>query len=255
MISSSELKKIHNSISKNNFYILRNNGKFSIREIKNSLKIIKNNCLSKKNLNRDLKTIYSDPLKIKNYQRLLLGEFGKTETIRSHNYVQIINPLWAKDIYKIRKYFLFMCKLRNLLMGEDINFCISKPVKNLYSLTRIQYYPSGGGFMASHKDRRGQNVIKKTGMKNYIQILFLMSKKGEDFNSGGGFIVKNNKRIIHDDVANRGDIIIYNGKIEHGVETIDKHLSPNDDNKRLKGRFALLCNFYRTNFLAPKDLK
>ena len=110
--------------------------------------------------------------------------------------------------------------------------------------------------MASHKDLRAENVVKSLKIKkmSYIQVLFFLSKKNTDFKTGGGFIVKNNKRIIHDDHANSGDIIIYNGKVEHGVQTIDQDEVPNDNFKKLRGRFVLLCNFYRSKYTAPKRL-
>ena len=255
MLHLNQITKIKTSIRKKGYYILKNDGKFLIKDIITSLNLIKKKCVSKRNIKKDLKNKYSNPLKIKNYQRHLVGEFGETHTLRANNYIQIINPLWCNDNLKLKKYFIYMCKLRNLLIGKNLNFCIDKPVGNLYSLTRVQYYPSGGGFMASHRDSRGSYVVKNAGLKNYIQILLLMSKKGRDFKTGGGFIIKNGKRIIHDDTAESGDIVIYDGKIEHGVETIDKERQLNDDSKILKGRFALLCNFYKAKKTAPRNLK
>ena len=254
MLKSHEIKAIKSSLEKKGYYIFKNNGKFLIKDINYSLNLIKKKCLSNKNIKEDLKNKYSNPLKIKNYQRHLLGEFGEAQTVRANNLVQIVNPLWCEDYLKLRKYFIYICKFRNLLIGKSLNFGIDKPVGNLYPLTRVQYYPSGGGFMASHKDSRGANVTKNDGIKNYT-LLFLMSKKGVDYKTGGGYIIKNNKRIFLDDKADRGDIVIYNGKIEHGVETIDTDLPINDDSKRLKGRFALFCTFYKTKNLAPKNLK
>ena len=61
-----------------------------------------------------------------------------------------------------------------------------------------------------------------------------MSKK-KDFKSGGGYVIRNNKQMVHDNFTDQGDIIIYNGNIEHGASTIDSHLPLNNDNKNLKG--------------------
>ena len=250
ILDINQLKKIKKKINHHGYFILRNEGKFSKKDINTSLNIIRRKCLSSKNSKKDLKRFVSNPLDLKNYQRHVIEEFGNPRTIRAHNYTQIINPIWAKDIYKLRKYFVYLCKLRNLLLGKNQNFCVDSPVGTIYSLSRIQYYPSGGGFMATHKDDRGQRVNKKSGLKNYFQILFLMTKKGKDFETGGGYIIKNNKRIIHDDYTDQGDIIIYDGNIEHGVSTIDSYLPLNNDNKRLKGRFVLAVNFYNTSISA-----
>ena len=251
LLDKDQLRKIKKKINHDGYFVLRNEGKFLKKDINISLNLIKRKCLFSKNSKKDFKRLVSNPLDLKNYQRHVIGEFGNPRSVRSHNYTQIINPVWAKDIYKIRKYFVYLCELRNLLCGLDQNFCIYAPVGKIYSMTRVQYYPSGGGFMATHKDDRGEIVSKKSGIENYFQLLFLMSKKGKDFKTGGGYIIKDNKKIIHDEFTDQGDIIIYNGKIEHGVSTIDSHLPLNNDNKKLKGRFVLACNFYNTSL----DLK
>ena len=86
--------KIKKGIRENNYYILKNNGQFSKRKINESLRILKKKCIYKKNSKKDYKNIYSNPLKIKNYQRLVLEEYGEGKTIRAHNFLQINNPLW-----------------------------------------------------------------------------------------------------------------------------------------------------------------
>ena len=254
MLTKKKLEQIHKNLKLNGFYFLKNKGLFDKKKLTRSLNIIKKKCISKFDIKEDLKNKVKNPLEITNYQRHLIGEYGIGETLRSNNFKQIINPIWSNDIYGLRDTFIKMIKIRNLLLSQDENFCVYGPQENLYSLTRIQYYPSGGGFMSSHKDIRAENVSRASEVDSYIQILLSLSKKNEDFKTGGGFIVKNGKRIIHDNKAELGDIVIYNGKITHGVETIDIDKNLNDDNKKLKGRFALFCNLYRTDFISKKKL-
>lgn len=250
MLDKKFISKIKNELNINSFYILKNHDYFDKNLLMKSLRFIKKNCIKKLDKNEDHKNLVKKPEEIFNYQRLLVGEYGNSETLRSFFFRQIINPIWAKNIYGLRDTFLKMIRIRNLLGDQDENFCTYKPSQNLYSLTRIQYYPSGGGFLSSHCDKRAEDVTKNSKINSYIQMLLLLTKKGEDFNTGGGYIISKNKRVIHDDFTDVGDIIIYNGNVMHGVETIDSHKQLNDDTKSLEGRFVLLCNLYNSSYLS-----
>ena len=255
IFSSAVINKIKKDLKNKNYSIIKNRNFFNKSKIKKSLNLIRNNCLSKNDSRIDFKSIIKDPKKIPNYQRLLIGEFGKTSSIRSHFYRQIISPLWNRDSFELHKYFLAMCELRNILIGKPKEFCTFRPIDGLYTSSRVQYYPSGGGFMASHKDNRASNISKLSKIKNYIQIIFNMTEKKIDYKSGGAFIINNNKRILVDNFTKPGDILVYNGLVEHGVATIDSEKPLNDDRKLLNGRLVLLANFYSTRFSNPKDLK
>jgi len=85
------------------------------------------------------------------------------------------------------------------------------------------------------------DVAKEKGT-GFFQTILVMSKKGEDFESGGAFINDSDeKRLNIDDSVELGDIVIYNGQTFHGVEDIDPHrkLSLNTINGRLAGFVSL----------------
>ena len=52
-----------------------------------------------------------------------------------------------------------------------------------------------------------------------------MSQKGNDFVSGGTYFELNGHRIYHEDYCNKGDIIMFNASLPHGVDLIDEDKS------------------------------
>ncbi len=79
---------------------------------------------------------------------------------------------------------------------------------------QIVNYPRGGGELRDHVDpRQNQRVV--SGL--------IMSKIGEDFNSGGFYFRdKNNKKINIEKELEIGDSVIFYGSIIHGVDVVDK---------------------------------
>ena len=70
-----------------------------------------------------------------------------------------------------------------------------------------------------------------------------MTKKGKDYKSGGGFVVKDNKIIDYENIAEVGDVVIYNSKTEHGVLDIDPNIFP--DKKFKEGRYIALSTLFK----------
>ena len=54
-----------------------------------------------------------------------------------------------------------------------------------------------------------------------------MTKKNQDYKSGGGFVVKNNKVIDYETIADVGDVLIYNSNTIHGVLDVKGEKFPN----------------------------
>lgn len=74
--------------------------------------------------------------------------------------------------------------------------------------------------MSAHRDEFAINIVSDKGL-DYFQVLLVMSRKGEDYHSGGGFVICDGKFIDIDQNTQLGDIIIYDGNTIHGVNTID----------------------------------
>ena len=113
----------------------------------------------------------------------------------------------------------------------------------LFVASRFQHYPKGGGFLAPHKDEFAIKAAKQLGINLYYNFLLIMTKKGKDYKKGGGFVLKNNKIITYEDVAEVGDVIIYNSKTTHGVLDIDSNLFPSRETK--EGRYIALTTLFK----------
>jgi|SRR6185437_2100199 len=113
---------------------------------------------------------------------------------------------------------------------------------NTFFAKRYQYYPVGGGFMGTHADTVGVDTSKKIGGE-YYQFVLPMTQKGVDYTEGGGYIVNDGKWISNEDNLQLGDLIVYNGAIEHGVADIDPHkpLSIDGDS----GRIVMFITLYK----------
>ncbi len=79
---------------------------------------------------------------------------------------------------------------------------------------QVVNYPKGGGELRDHVDpRKNQRVV--SGL--------IMSKIGEDFNSGGFYFRnKQNKKVNIEKQLEIGDSVIFYGSVIHGVDVVDK---------------------------------
>lgn len=107
----------------------------------------------------------------------------------------------------------------------------------------IAHYPRGGGFMAQHRDGRAHTNAIELGMDRFVQVLLIMSEKGKDFQTGGAYIVKDNERLYYEDECRIGDIVMYDGRNQHGVEEIDT-LEPLDLNSP-EGRYVAMVPLFK----------
>ncbi|HED66074.1 MAG TPA: hypothetical protein ENJ09_11035 [Planctomycetes bacterium] len=192
----------------------------------------------------DHKCRVSDPRLIPNYQRLMLGEFGDSETQRSFFVRMMYSPLWNEDRWGMHASFRKLIALRNHLYGVESDFCLDGPHGTTYTLSRLHHYPSGGGFLNSHRDEVAAGVPAAAGLHGYIQVLLVLTEKGTDFHSGGGYFVRDGERVHYEDFTRPGDILIYNGRTLHGVSTVDPD-APTDLTSSA-GRYSATVTLYRT---------
>jgi hypothetical protein len=177
-----------------------------------------------------------------NFQKLATGGESKRYNNFPRFFRTLYNPIWADDIYGMRSIFRKVSRVRNLIYGLPEDFAIEGVASNGYwTASRIHQYPAGGGFFIGHRDTTLLDVAKEKGT-GFFQVIIVMSKKGEDFDSGGAFIDgSNGERLNIDDSVEPGDIVVYDGQTFHGVEDIDPHrkLSLNTINGRLAGFVSL----------------
>ena len=142
----------------------------------------------------------------------------------------------------LNEIFQLMLSLRNTLIELNFNFGFNPLVEKFWNASRIHDYPRGGGFMTIHKDTYFDAALKNENMPFY-QILVPLSKKGRDFYEGGGVLIdKNNRKINTDDECGMGSIVVFDGKIYHGVEDIDS--GEIVDFNSSDGRVAMFANVY-----------
>ena len=139
---------------------------------------------------------------------------------------------WNQDVFDFFNLFKSVYYLRNIINGvSKEKFLKQEPEDDCIARIAFQFYPSGIGSMNRHVDPVDHHQLS-------VPVL-LMSNKGKDFKSGGAFVEKENgERIILEDVAKSGDVIYFNARIAHGVETIDPESEA--DWLSFKGRWMAL---------------
>lgn len=198
---------------------------------------------AKRDTTVDHKSHVDLPSEVPNYQRLMLGEWGANETEHAMYMRCFYNPLHAQDVYGLHDSFRTLTRVRNLLQGVDEEFCLSGPERGVYTLSRLHQYPAGGGFLKSHIDSTAAAVPGVAGLEGFIQVLMVMSEKGSDFHAGGGYFVRDGERIYYEDNCSPGDVLIYNGRTLHGVESVDPQTPPSLESAA--GRYSALVTLYR----------
>ena len=144
----------------------------------------------------------------------------------------------------MREHFLKLIKLRNHIYGVEENFALNDIAEDgLFSATRIQNYPQGGGFFGSHRDTTLLDVADEKGI-NFFQLILVISQYGEDFFSGGAYVEKAGKRFMLEHECRTGDVLIYDGRSMHGVEEIDVNMPLNLN--EINGRIVALASLYKT---------
>lgn len=194
--------------------------------IKSKVKDLKKKFKSK----NDIRISGPNYYKMKNYQRLDLGDYSQVNARFSR---MITEFTWNSDGYFYDE-FQKLISLRNSFH----NFSSSEEIYNykgvdLCDLPKILHYPTGGGFMNEHYDHYNNDGV--------INILVSLTKRGEDFESGGVYYVdKNNKFIDAESILEIGDVYVHLPSTLHGVKAIDSN--KNIDLFQLHGRMSMLLS-------------
>ena len=170
-----------------------------------------------------------------------IGSSSNTQTGISRFMMTLMNPMWCDDIFKMRSHFSSLIIVRDAIARRSPMSDDQLP-GTLYNGTRIQFYPSGGGFMSAHTDATGEDTASLLD-GDYIQLVLLLTQKRTHYTKGGAFIHHNNSFIDVERSTQMGDILVYNSLTMHGVSDIDPQLQYNQFNSN--GRLVALATIYK----------
>ena len=179
---------------------------------------------------------------LRNFQKLVVGGTQGVNSVP--RFVRMFyNPFMDEDIFGMHETFRTLVRFRNLLYGLEADFTLSGIEQGMWSATRIQHYPRGGGFMAPHTDVGTATVSREAGLAGYVQVILIMSIKGVDFQTGGAYIDIAGERFFFESDCDLGDVVIYDGRVNHGVEDIDA-LEPLDMSS-IEGRLVAMATLFK----------
>lgn len=164
-----------------------------------------------------------------NFYRL---NFNDERSYVKGHFRQVIFYPWNQDLFSMYYKFRLLFVLKNLIseLKED-KFLNRISEDGRTARIAFQFYDSGAGYLNPHKDPIDDN--------QFVLPSLVMSDKGKDFLTGGFYYYDSkNEKVAVEDVTCKGDVILFNGKMTHGVEIIDeeKTFDPFD----LKGRWMCL---------------
>ena len=143
----------------------------------------------------------------------------------------------------LSKLFRMLIELRNALTSMRVDFGSIASRDLFWNACRIHHYPRGGGFMSAHRDTHFPSALAGQGLP-FLQIMACMSKRGEDFFTGGGFVRDRSDTYVSTDTEDSfGAIVLFDGSIVHGVDTVDPDTIPDFDAR--SGRIAAFVNLYK----------
>ena len=122
---------------------------------------------------------------------------------------------WNQDVFDLFKVFAPVYHMKNRLSGLPADrFLGTEPQDGCTARLAFQMYPRGSGFLNRHADPVDHHQLT-------VPIL-QMSRKGEDFQTGGLFVqMANGEDLMIDDITEPGDVVYFNASCPHGVKPID----------------------------------
>ena len=217
-------------------HVLKVSGLFSADEIRRARAIIEQGFRRADDRSHD--PADSDAIK-QNFQKLTVGGVGGKNVFRVMR--TFFNPIWAPDTFGMRDIFIRLSQFRNRLYGVHDDFAIRGVEDQLWTAARVHQYPLGGGCMATHHDYLPAHASES--LRSYAQVYLPMTQKGIDFETGGAFLIKDGEAIHYENDCCLGDVLVYDGRIEHGVSDVDPLRLLDLD--RFSGRVAAFVTLYR----------
>ena len=152
-------------------------------------------------------------------------------------------PQDVHGFFSFPNIFAPMIKLRNSLMGKSENYVRGVDFsEGLWTACRFQHYFRGGGFFGGHTDIIIDQISSTANLRT-VQLVGVLSNRGEHFETGGAYIETSSGRIDLDDEVEVGDVVIYDGASYHGVHDIDANHKFTTDSRF--GRWSALVSLYQ----------
>ena len=143
----------------------------------------------------------------------------------------------------LNRLFDRMIHIRNSALGVPIDFGEVPERDGFWNARRIHHYPSGGGYMMRHRDTHFPSALQGSAQP-FLQMMVLLSEKGRDFDSGGGFVEDLAGNVVFpEDSHGVGSVIFFQEKTYHGVSDVDPEVVVDFESRR--GRIAAFVNVYR----------
>lgn len=122
--------------------------------------------------------------------------------------------LWNRPEHEwTRKMCIDIHRIRNLAQGfePDYGLKFEPDCYGVYISTSL--YPNGRGFLEPHSDGHRDTPI--------LQFMVNLTHFGEDYNSGGLYLVNGNqKRIDVEPLMKSGSVLFFDGRLIHGVDPV-----------------------------------
>jgi hypothetical protein len=146
---------------------------------------------------------------------------------------------WNQDIFQLFEKTKEIYHIKNLISGlSKDKFLKDKPEEGCVARLSFQFYPKGTGGMNKHSDPVDKHQL--------VVPTLVMSEKGKDFKTGGVYVENEEKELIFiDDLAEIGDVILFNAQVPHGVKVIDEEKE--EDWLSFEGRWMMI---FATNKVA-----
>lgn len=163
------------------------------------------------------------------FHRIIDEEAAKKYSFKMVKHSCYFYP-WNGDPVNIFEAAYERWKLIKFLSGQRLNeYENNTPKDGVIDRIQVVRYPSGAGMLETHSDPYlHQPVIIST----------YMSKRGEDFQRGGFYMVgPGNEKVDLEDMIEVGDMLIAYATVLHGVDVIDPHKIVDWDS--MEGRWFL----------------
>lgn len=242
-IQDVDTQQIYKKLEEHHFCLLR--GLISREMLSSGMKNLQNFIAD----NDDRACTGESPSEVRDYFMKLsigLGNHSGHQINRGRFMRTIYIPLNKPDRFGLVDCFKTVGKVRNLLMRKNREFAIEEPEEGLWTAARVHHFPTGGGHMVPHRDTLAPQIVTEANEKyDYYQPILIMSRKGIDYDIGGGCAMLDGKLTEYEDFSEFGDIAIYNSSTIHGVNEIDLHKPFRQ--RSSTGRYSGLATLYKTN--------
>lgn len=167
-----------------------------------------------------------------------IHQFDERSYVKGLMHQFMFHP-WNQNIFDLFSIMKPIYQLKNLLSGlESDAYLNSTPDDGFISRLSFQFYPKGGGCIKRHSD--------PVDVHQLCVPVLLMSDYGIDYESGGGYVMDSQGKILNtDSQMKKGDVVFFNAQVVHGVAPIDPEEKMNW--LSYEGRWICLVSVIKTD--------